>query len=410
MLAVLRISAFLLAAAVARAQVVAPFAQTFDGLASALTTLVPGTGTTALGAAWAFDASNCMSRGRVVTISNLNPPPPPPPASPPPAPIVTVPPSGSGNGPKFLCLDRNPSVPAGCSTTDTKSTNTIALRIDGLASSAGAGFRVSLVLFNVNDEADPEDVIALTDGVTAGDGVTRTGASTGAPGYGGHREALLLDWTPIPGTAWAARTFVINTSFLAQHGLVMSADMRLVIRQRDNFPTTNNNDGLCIDDVRIDTVPAGGGQAPQPGLAVMDLNAALDVNGLDVPSGAPGPYATHIAAGATLSFSFSGVPGQPLILMAGPLGVNARAYAGIGQLDIGVPNPPGLPTGIIVLFDGTAAGAFGPFLVLSAVGSMGFSLSSHGLPSGFQTTFQAAVLTGGTSIVALSNAVTLHVN
>lgn len=396
---------FLCAGSFAAAQVTAPYAQNFDAIA-APTTITPANLATTLGPNWQIAMSDCAGRIRVLdTVAPANSTLPTGFVG---APSVVGPPSNSS---KFLALDRNPTLPTPtCNLGPGFTTNEVVLRINGMASNLGAGFRISFYLREIADETQPEDVIALTDGVTPGFGVTRTGAATATPGYGGHKEALLLDWnTAGITTNWVNFDISITSAFLAAQGMVFSNDMRLVIRQNDNLGTNNGNDGFCIDFVRVESIMTGGGQAPQPGLATLDLNGAVEMNGNPVTSQFNGPYSTSVPAGGNLSFLFEGTPGKPVVLLAGALNVACANYVGIGQVDIGAPNPPGPPTGIIIVADGNSTAGFGPFFVLNAAGNLTTTFSTFGLPIGFQITYQAAILTNGPGVVALSNAVTLNI-
>lgn len=388
-------------AASAAAQVVAPFDQTFDGFASALTTLVPGVGTTALGPSWDFAVSDCAGHARIASHTTI------------PNSFVAAPPIGTtpANGPKVLILDRYQPPPTGCTApVNGFTTNTLVLHIDGTASDLGAGFTITIALCEIQDESQDADAIVLTDGVTTGNGVTRFGASTSQPGYGSHKEVLLLDWNAagVNGT-WKEFTFLVNSGFLAANGLVLSNDMRLVVRQNDNLSTANVNDGLAVDAIRVRSVTTGTGQAPQFGLAVMDLNGSVEMNGYAVSTGVNGPYSVSVASGATLAFSFSGMPGQPVVLLAGPLGPNVATFPGIGVLDIGTAAPFGPPANVTVLADGAGSGGLSPFFRLDAAGNMNFTITSSALPVGSVVPFQTAVYTGGAAVIALSNAVVLNI-
>ena len=164
---------------------------------------------------------------------------------------------------------------------------------------------------------------------------------------------------------------------------------------------------VCLDDVSVVDLQNLGGQLPQFGLATLDVSGAKDVNGfgLDFTTAVTGPLSKTLAHGASLSFAITGVAGQAIVLVAGPLNIGVATFPGIGQLDLGTAASP-VPGNVTVIADGTAAnGFFNSAFITGASGSMGFALSSNGLPPNFNMTFQAAVYTGGPSVIALSNAV-----
>jgi hypothetical protein len=698
----LPLAALLLGAIVASGQVAAPYTENFDGVAGPLPVVVTNgapTGTFG-GGNWDFTSIVANGRARIASAAQIA--------------VLTAPPATSGNGPQFLAIDSNVNA--------TVETSTLALHIDGLASDAfGSGFQIRVLLKENNDEADNDDVIAITDGATAGNGVFRTGVASAIAGYGGFKEALLEDWntaTPTIQSAWQERVYNITPAFLTANGMTMGANMVFLVRQRDNS-TVEGGDGLAIDNVRVSALtsvdvgvdlvtapsstvgcttlsatetvtvqvrnfsgvtlaagtniavsytinggapvnevlttgaaiatngtaaysftatanlstpgasylisasattagdqdgtndaaaktvvsgflltgtwlenfdatvwngvgngsivlPAGwqqeigenaggtdsdwylrntdttstgtgpvadhttgvsgvgyyayvedstgnfaavsmrtpccdvsgltnptlffwmqnidsnggtnqnflhvdvitypgavvtsdvipaignlgdfawhqfavnlapfagtqfevrfrgtsnggsftsdvcvddvqmvdlvleGGQEPQLGLAVLDINNATNQAGFGVGSGLAGPYYAPLAMGTVLDMSISGAPNQPIILLAGPLNIGVADYSGlgIGQLDIGVPAVP-IPSNIVILADGTSGGGlFGFYFVTDGAGSFEFSIGSTALPVGTNITFQAAVLNGGPSVVSLSNAVNLTI-
>ena len=164
----------------------------------------------------------------------------------------------------------------------------------------------------------------------------------------------------------------------------------------------------------------GIGQAPQTGLAVLDINNSAEVNGLPVGAIDPstmspvnGPYFTDISQGTSISFHLEGTPGQPIILLAGPLLPAALVVPPQGQIDIGngMFDPvSGFPLGIVLAANGTAPTFPDAFFVLDVNGEMDISLPVFStFPLGILSTFQAVVFTGGPSVVAISNAVQVNI-
>ena len=217
--------------------VVAPFQQKFD---VPPVVLVPGVGTTGLGAAWDYHQSGTSAafcRAQIVnglTVSTQ---------------IDLTPPTLENNGAFVLQLDLS-------SAEMQDGINTIVLHINGTASnSLGMGYRIHVLLRDPGDETDAADVIAFQDGLTLGDGVTNTGASTGAPGQDSFKEVLLSDWNSAGiDTMWRDLVFEITPAFLAANGLLTHTDHRFIIRQRDNLPAPG--DGLLVDLVRVARITA----------------------------------------------------------------------------------------------------------------------------------------------------------
>ncbi len=165
-------------------------------------------------------------------------------------------------------------------------------------------------------------------------------------------------------------------------------------------------------------IVAGNGQAPQPGLAVLDINGATEANGIavggiDPSTMAPvnGPFFTNVSQGTSIDFHFEGAAGQPIVLLGGALNAANASFPGIGQLDIGGPvGMGGVPTGITLVADGNLTNFPDVLFRLDGNGEMDLSLSlSSSFPLGVLSTFQAIMLTGGPSVVAISNAVEVTV-
>lgn len=159
----------------------------------------------------------------------------------------------------------------------------------------------------------------------------------------------------------------------------------------------------------------GGGQVPQPGLAVLDLNGATESGGLPVSSNLPGPYFGGVSVGGTLTIDFAGEANQPIYLLLGPLNPGVADYTmfGIGQLDIGTPDTTGdgLPESLFVVANG-----FMPLTLFDLAFNTGPTGQdavvlpmNSALPSGLSLgTYQAVMASSGG--LRISNAVSLTVN
>ncbi len=153
--------------------------------------------------------------------------------------------------------------------------------------------------------------------------------------------------------------------------------------------------------------PLGTGQPPQPGMAVMDLDGALEPGGAPVCSGLPGPYAAQSTVGDLASLQFSGAPGQPIILMSGAINPGVATFPNIGQLDIGSGFDPftGVLSGITIVASGLDAGLLNQIFVTSAAGLVDLQFTTPASLSGMQIGLQAFMFNGGPTVVSLSNAI-----
>lgn len=152
----------------------------------------------------------------------------------------------------------------------------------------------------------------------------------------------------------------------------------------------------------------GTGQAPQAGVATLNVNDARDVDNYPLAAGGNGPYAVNVTAGTNMVFKFGGAANQPIVFLSGPLNVNSFAVAGVGQLDIGTPNGF-IPNDIFVISDGAGlTGLFPEFFTLDSTGKREITFNASGLQPGLALSFQCAMFTGGPSIIAFSNAVTVN--
>ncbi|HGY91279.1 MAG TPA: hypothetical protein ENK43_08925 [Planctomycetes bacterium] len=187
-----------------------------------------------------------------------------------------------------------------------------------------------------------------------------------------------------------------------------------VIRLR--FAASSDGGGtghdIALDHVRLfDRIP-GPGQAPQPGLATLDISASETVDGFPVSSGENGPYFTSASTGDTMTFVFGGEPNQSILLLAGPLQPGLTGFQNVGQFDIGTGVDPMtlFPTGVVLVADGTLSTPPHAFFRTTSNGTAVFSAPLPPLPPGPWTTFQAALFTSLPSVLSLTNAVQINVS
>jgi PKD repeat protein len=182
---------------------------------------------------WEIVLSNPTSRVRTAVPSSLNPA----------QPVNSD--ASPASGPNVAILDS--------AINSNFSTNEIVLHLDlvSLLTQNPAGFEFSFYGWDHFDETHPQDVVVFTDGITAGNGLVSGGASSGAPGFGGHQEAMISDWqNELVNAAWTKITVFIDAQFLVNNGLTVTSDARIIFRQNDNF-MFEGNDGLLIDEVRV---------------------------------------------------------------------------------------------------------------------------------------------------------------
>ncbi len=199
------------------------------------------------------------------------------------------------------------------------------------------------------------------------------------------------------GAGWQAQAINLS-AFLGQV---------VQIRFRAQMDGGGNDHHIAIDDIEFFNLITSNGQAPQPGLAEFDINNAVDANNLPVSFGSNGPFAANARTGDPFTMTFMGQPDQPIVLLAGPLSTGLAVFPGIGQLDLGTGLDPmtGLPTGIIVVGDGTQIALPDFFFRLQVDGTQTITFPTPPLPLGNFLTFQALILTGGPAVLAASNAV-----
>ncbi|MCA9321284.1 MAG: choice-of-anchor J domain-containing protein [Planctomycetes bacterium] len=186
-------------------------------------------------------------------------------------------------------------------------------------------------------------------------------------------------------------------------------DIQIRFRASTNNGAPSAND-IAIDDVRVLDLVTGLGQAPQPGLAVFDMNGATDLNGFRVPLGFNGPFTSTVTVGDALHLDFAGATNQPILLLAGLTSPALLGLGAIGQIDVGTSVDPmtGLPLGVAVIGDGTQASLPNFFFRTQSSGMTRISFPMAPFPIGYVTTLQPLMFTGGSSVIAAGNAIELH--
>ncbi len=201
------------------------------------------------------------------------------------------------------------------------------------------------------------------------------------------------------GPSWAFRTVDLS-AFAGQK-------VQIVFRATSLPRLQNLTHDIAIDDISVEDNAQSLGQAPQLGLAVLDINAPRNFNSHPLNLGFGGPYFTTISPGANLVFKMSGQPSSPVIMFSGPLNPVAASYPGIGTIDLGGPVNlmNGIPTLLTLIGDGYAPGIFNSFFQTDTLGTAQIGFTVPGLPPGVLGNFQCAVATAAAPGLALSNAV-----
>ncbi|MCB9832541.1 MAG: hypothetical protein H6807_08695 [Planctomycetes bacterium] len=218
--------------------------------------------------------------------------------------------------------------------------------------------------------------------------------------------ALVLDVAPQIGSLgdhWD-RILVDLDAFAGQ-------SIQIRFRVRTSLSATAAHD-IAIDDVVVFERQLGAGQAPQPGLAILEINEPLNANESPIENLENGPYFATATPGLQLTMGIEGEPNVPVAVFFGPLAPQIATYAGIGQFDIGAGVDPmtGLPMTINYFGNGFApVTLFDYFFSTAAAGRLDLSLQMPALPAGILTTFQAATATSNGFYFALSNAIELTV-
>ena len=256
----------------------------------------------------------------------------------------------------------------------TSITNTASLRVNLLATGGGT---LKYYVRESNDEDDADDGVFLTNGVTTIQLTQHTG--------------LLSAWTE----------FEVDLGIAAANaGMALTSSMQLLFRQRDNNPAPT--DGAIYDDVRVLPPPVPDiGQANQA-VARLDVNGGLNLNGNPALVGENGPF---FASGNSLTLSFTGNPGQAYLLLLGPLNRQNAVFGGVGSLDVGLLGGSNNFSDVAVVLNGAGGPEFwDQFAKLDATGNSILTFGLPGFTPGTIGAFQAAIYTGGPSVIALTAA------
>ncbi len=186
--------------------------------------------------------------------------------------------------------------------------------------------------------------------------------------------------------------------------------IQLVFRA-ETVGSTGNSHDLALDDISIVDLLLTPGQAPQPGLAVLDINDCRNPNFDPLQFGFGGPYFTSVTTGDTLVFRMEGQPSSSILLLGGPLNPAAAGFPNIGQLDLGGAVDPltGIPTMLTVIADGSMIGGFNPFFNIATNGVTEIGFSVPNLPLGVLGNFQCVMVDSSTPTISISNAVQITV-
>ncbi len=235
-------------------------------------------------------------------------------------------------------------------------------------------------------------------------------------GPSNNESMLSVDVITYPGATVIPDVFgpqghIGNTWTMQAVGLSAFTGQVIQFVFRGNTSGTGSAHDIAIDDVSVVDLLATPGQAPQNGLAILDLNNPKNANNDPLAFGFGGPYFSTATQGDSLIFKMIGESLQPILLFSGPLNPAAASFPGIGKIDLGGPIDPmtGLPTLLTVLADGSAIGGFNPFFVTAANGEAQIAFTVPNLPIGVLGNFQCAFFTASSPFVALSNAVQLSI-
>ncbi|MCA9323047.1 MAG: hypothetical protein KDB53_20060 [Planctomycetes bacterium] len=192
--------------------------------------------------------------------------------------------------------------------------------------------------------------------------------------------------------------------------LASLAGQRVQIRFRGTTDGGSFTHDIAIDDITIVDFQGGAGQAPQPGLALLDINESQDANGFGFATGVTGPFSTDVRVGDALDMYFAGAPNQPIVVLAGSLNPGIVLLPGIGRFDIGSgPILGGVPSNLFLVADGTLGTAPDFFFRTQGNGELELSFPTPNLPPGLLFNLQAIFFTGGASVIAMSNTVQVNI-
>ena len=199
----------------------------------------------------------------------------------------------------------------------------------------------------------------------------------------------------------------ITASMVPYIGQVVQAQIR-----GTNIPSTSFYCDSAIDDFSVYELVTLSGQAPQAGLATLDINGAINGNLNSVSTGDNGPYSASAASADFLNYSITGEAYAGILLLGGPLNVQVATFPGFGQFDIGLLplNSMGLPGNLYVWADGITPplAGFNQFFVLNGSGTADVIVGLPVLPVGTLTTFQC-INTHSVLSAGFSNAVEISI-
>lgn len=165
---------------------------------------------------------------------------------------------------------------------------------------------------------------------------------------------------------------------------------------------------LALDDVSVFEAVPGPGQPPSAGIAALDVNDAVEVNGLGVDSGLPGPYAACVTAGDGLHIDLTAEPHAAVVLFAGPSNPGVLDFGPVGTLDVGSPDGMGGVAGIEIVGNGAAPGLTSALFVIPAGGVQSIAFLAPAVLAGTLVPLQM-VAPHSTVVARLSNSVVLTV-
>lgn len=183
-----------------------------------------------------------------------------------------------------------------------------------------------------------------------------------------------------------------------------------VVFRGETATVASNTHDIAIDDLTLADLLPTPGQAPQPGLAVFDINGARNPNGDPLQFNFGGPYFSAVAPGDTIVFRMEGQSNQPILMLSGPLNPVAASFPGVGIMDIGGPVDPfsGVPSALNVIGNGGAPGLFNSLFFTSPTGETEFGVTVPLLPPSILGSFQCVILNTANG-ATLTNAIQLSV-
>lgn len=192
--------------------------------------------------------------------------------------------------------------------------------------------------------------------------------------------------------------------FSASLQAFIGTTVRVRFRGRNDNPNQTGNgfsNDVGLDDVSLVDVIPGNGQAPQDGIAVLDIANSTEVNGFGVSSLLNGPYSASVAAGDNFDLVMGGEMNQAVLFLVGDLAVGAiNAGPPFGQLDL---------ANVVLAADGNGSGFLDSLFVLDGSGNRAHSFPSTSILSGQTLGFQLIVFNTGTAF-GFSNAVEVTFN